>query len=64
MVWYDYRLAYNKSDNTTAIPLKGDKLWKPDIYFPMAKKGSLHSVPEVNEGSVLFVNGTVSHSQR
>eukprot|EP00794_Sanderia_malayensis_P007980 gene7980-8837_t len=64
MIWYDYRLAYNKSDSKTSMPLRGDKLWKPDIYFPVAKRGSLHSVPEVNEASVVFVNGTISHSQR
>ena len=63
--WFDYRLAFNKADSASYVPVKGNtRIWLPDISFPQGRQGYLHSVPNDNEGSHFYLNGTVVHVQR
>jgi len=63
--WFDYRLAFNSSDNSSYVPLKGKSMiWIPDIVFPNGRQGFLQKVPYDNEGSHFYLNGTVVHVQR
>ena len=64
MQWHDYRLAVDKTDHGTFVPLQGNKFWKPDIYFPHGRQGQLQKIPENTEGAHLYLNGTVVYFQR
>ncbi|XP_065069432.1 glutamate-gated chloride channel alpha-like [Rhopilema esculentum] len=64
MQWHDYRLAVDKTDHGTFVPLQGHKFWRPDIYFPHGRQGQLQKIPENTEGAHLYLNGTVIYFQR
>ena len=67
MEWSDYRLAFNPSEPGSFIPFDdvyAEKIWKPNIYFPLGKKGSIHNLLLPNVLLNIFGDGKVRYSVR
>ena len=67
MEWSDYRLAFSSSEPGSFIPFDdvyAEKIWKPNIYFPLGKKGSIHNLLLPNVLLNIFGDGKVRYSVR
>ena len=67
MEWSDYRLAFNLNEPDSFIPFDkeyAEKIWKPNIYFPLGKKGSIYDLLLPNVLMNLFGDGKVRYSVR
>ena len=77
--WRDHRLdltnrlppdvmaRYNKTKKIKSLALDTnfiDKIWKPDLFFALMKKGSLAQITRPNRLVRLQLNGEMFYSQR
>ncbi|XP_072050453.1 glycine receptor subunit alpha-2-like [Amphiura filiformis] len=62
--WYDLRLAQNETESLVIRGTNIDRIWRPDLYFPLEKSHELHFVMGDDRVVRLLPNGEVWFSTK
>ena len=62
--WHDIRLAQNETESLVMRGENIDKIWRPDLYFPLEKSHELHFVMGDDRVVRILPNGEVWFSTK